>query len=165
MSKNSPIKIKRALISVSDKKNILVLAKSLQKESVEIISTGGTLKFLEEAGIEVKDISEFTGSKEMMNGRVKTLHPKVHAGILSRRNIDKNEVKKNSIEEIDLVVVNLYPFEETVKNNGTFEEVIENIDIGGPTMIRASAKNFYYVSVLSSPNEYESFIEEFEENI
>ena len=134
MSKNSPIKIKRALISVSDKKNILVLAKSLQKESVEIISTGGTLKFLEEAGIKVKDISEFTGSKEMMNGRVKTLHPKVHAGILSRRNIDKNEVKKNSIEEIDLVVVNLYPFEETVKNNGTFEEAIENIDIGGPTM-------------------------------
>ena len=128
MSKNSPIKIKRALISVSDKKNILVLAKSLQKESVEIISTGGTLKFLEEAGIKVKDISEFTGSKEMMNGRVKTLHPKVHAGILSRRNIDKNEVKKNSIEEIDLVVVNLYPFEETVKNNGTFEEAIENID-------------------------------------
>ena len=164
MSKNSPVKIKRALISVSDKKNILVLAKSLQKESVEIISTGGTLKFLEEAGIEVKDISEFTGSKEMMNGRVKTLHPKVHAGILSRRNIDKNEVKKNSIEEIDLVVVNLYPFEETVKNNGTFEEAIENIDIGGPTMIRASAKNFYYVSVLSSPNEYESFIKEFEEN-
>ena len=164
MSKNSPIKIKRALISVSDKKNILVLAKSLQKESVEIISTGGTLKFLEEAGIKVKDISEFTGSKEMMNGRVKTLHPKVHAGILSRRNIDKNEVKKNSIEEIDLVVVNLYPFEETVKNNGTFEEAIENIDIGGPTMIRASAKNFYYVSVLSSPNEYESFIKEFEEN-
>ena len=105
MSKNSPVKIKRALISVSDKKNILVLAKSLQKESVEIISTGGTLKFLEEAGIKVKDISEFTGSKEMMNGRVKTLHPKVHAGILSRRNIDKNEVKKNSIEEIDLVVV------------------------------------------------------------
>ena len=124
MSKNSPVKIKRALISVSDKKNILVLAKSLQKESVEIISTGGTLKFLEEAGIKVKDISEFTGSKEMMNGRVKTLHPKVHAGILSRRNIDKNEVKKNSIEEIDLVVVNLYPFEETVKNNGTFEEAI-----------------------------------------
>ena len=158
MSKNSPIKIKRALISVSDKKNILVLAKSLQKESVEIISTGGTLKFLEEAGIKVKDISEFTGSKEMMNGRVKTLHPKVHAGILSRRNIDKNEVKKNSIEEIDLVVVNLYPFEETVKNNGTFEEAIENIDIGGPTMIRASAKNFYYVSVLSSPNEYLSLI-------
>ena len=164
MSKNSPVKIKRALISVSDKKNILVLAKSLQKESVEIISTGGTLKFLVEAGIEVKNISEFTGSKEMMNGRVKTLHPKVHAGILSRRNIDKNEVKKNSIEEIDLVVVNLYPFEETVKNNGTFEEAIENIDIGGPTMIRASAKNFYYVSVHSSPNEYESFIKEFEKN-
>ena len=120
MSKNSPVKIKRALISVSDKKNILVLAKSLQKESVEIISTGGTLKFLVEAGIEVKNISEFTGSKEMMNGRVKTLHPKVHAGILSRRNIDKNEVKKNSIEEIDLVVVNLYPFEETVKNTSSW---------------------------------------------
>ena len=100
MSKNSPVKIKRALISVSDKKNILVLAKSLQKESVEIISTGGTLKFLEEAGIEVKDISEFTGSKEMMNGRVKTLHPKVHAGILSRRNIDKNEVKKIQLKKL-----------------------------------------------------------------
>ena len=89
----------------------------------------------------------------MMNGRVKTLHPKVHAGILSRRNIDKNEVKKNSIEEIDLVVVNLYPFEETVKNNGTFEEAIENIDIGGPTMIRASAKNFImYPSSLHQMN-------------
>ena len=114
MTKNSSIKIRRALLSVSDKSGIIELANSLQKENVEIISTGGTLKHLRENNIEAIDISSFTGSPEMMGGRVKTLHPKVHAGILSRRIKDKDEIEKNSIEEIDLVVVNLYPFKKTI---------------------------------------------------
>ena len=112
MTKNSSIKIRRALLSVSDKTGIIDLANSLQKENVEIISTGGTLEHLRENNIEALDISSFTGSPEMMGGRVKTLHPKVHAGILSRRIKDKDEIEKNSIEEIDLVVVNLYPFKK-----------------------------------------------------
>ena len=115
MSKNTSVKIKRALLSVSDKSGITELAKSLENGGVEIISTGGTLKHLADAGIKVKEVSDFTGSPEMMEGRVKTLHPKIHAGILSRREKDFDEVKENFIEEIDLVVINLYPFEETVK--------------------------------------------------
>ena len=164
MSKNSSIKIRRALLSVSDKSGIIDLAKSLQKENVEIISTGGTLQYLKENNIDVIDISSFTGSPEMMGGRVKTLHPKVHAGILSRRIKDKDEIEKNSIEEIDLVVVNLYPFEKTISDQSSFEDAIENIDIGGPTMTRAAAKNFYHVAVISSPKDYEDFQEEFEKN-
>ena len=159
--KNKAIKIKRALLSVSDKAGIVDLAKTLELLEVEIISTGGTLKVLEEKGIKVKDISEFSGSSEMMQGRVKTLHPKVHGGILSRRDLDSEEVKKNKIEEIDLVVVNLYPFEETTaKDDVTVDEAIENIDIGGPTMIRAAAKNFFHVAVISSPHLYEDFSKE-----
>ena len=164
MSKNSSIKIRRALLSVSDKTGIIGLAKSLQKENVEIISTGGTLRHLKENNIEVTDIASFTGSPEMMGGRVKTLHPKVHAGILSRRIEDKNEIKKNSIEEIDLIVVNLYPFEKTISKQSSLEDAIENIDIGGPAMTRAAAKNFYHVAVISSPNDYENFKNEFEKN-
>ena len=150
MTKNSSIKIRRALLSVSDKSGIIELANSLKKENVEIISTGGTLKHLRENSIEAIDISSFTGSPEMMGGRVKTLHPKVHAGILSRRIKDKDEIEKNSIEEIDLVVVNLYPFKKTISNKSSLEDAIENIDIGGPTMIRAAAKNFYHVAVILS---------------
>ena len=161
MSKNTSVKIKRALLSVSDKSGITELAKSLENGGVEIISTGGTLKHLADAGIKVKEVSDFTGSPEMMEGRVKTLHPKIHAGILSRREKDLDEVKENFIEEIDLVVINLYPFEETVKKRVSLEETIENIDIGGPTIIRAAAKNFYYVTVLSSPEDYPDFIDEF----
>ena len=164
MSKNSSIKIRRALLSVSDKTGIIGLAKSLQKENVEIISTGGTLRHLKENNIEVTDITSFTGSPEMMGGRVKTLHPKVHAGILSRRIEDENEIEKNSIEEIDLIVVNLYPFEKTISKQSSLEDAIENIDIGGPAMTRAAAKNFYHVAVISSPNDYENFKNEFVKN-
>ncbi len=164
MSKNSSIKIRRALLSVSDKTGIIELAKFLQKENVEIISTGGTLRHLKENNIEVTDIASFTGSPEMMGGRVKTLHPKVHAGILSRRIQDKNEIEKNSIEEIDLIVVNLYPFEKTISKQSSLEDAIENIDIGGPAMTRAAAKNFYHVAVISSPNDYENFKNEFVKN-
>ena len=159
MAKNKSIKIRRALISVSDKTGLAEFAKNLEKLGVEIISTGGTLKALKEKNIRAKDISEFTGSPEMMGGRVKTLHPKVHGGILSRRNQDKKEVKKHGIEEIDLVVVNLYPFEETIKKkNISIEEAIENIDIGGPTMLRSAAKNFFHVAVISSSSLYKDFI-------
>ena len=164
MSKNSSIKIRRALLSVSDKTGIIELAKFLQKENVEIISTGGTLRHLKENNIEVTDITSFTGSPEMMGGRVKTLHPKVHAGILSRRIEDENEIEKNSIEEIDLIVVNLYPFEKTISKQSSLEDAIENIDIGGPAMTRAAAKNFYHVAVISSPNDYENFKNEFVKN-
>ena len=164
MTRNSSIKIRRALLSVSDKTGIIDLANSLQKENVEIISTGGTLEHLRENNIEAIDISSFTGSPEMMGGRVKTLHPKVHAGILSRRIKDKDEIEKNSIEEIDLVVVNLYPFKKTISKKSSLEDAIENIDIGGPTMTRAAAKNFYHVAVISSPNDYEDFKNEFEKN-
>ena len=164
MSKNSSIKIRRALLSVSDKTGIIELAKFLQKENVEIISTGGTLRHLKENNIEVTDIASFTGSPEMMGGRVKTLHPKVHAGILSRRIEDENEIEKNSIEEIDLIVVNLYPFEKTISKQSSLEDAIENIDIGGPAMTRAAAKNFYHVAVISSPNDYENFKNEFVKN-
>ncbi len=156
MAKEKSIKIRRALISVSDKTGLNNFAKTLEKLGIEIISTGGTLKALKESNIKVKDIAKFTGSPEMMEGRVKTLHPKVHGGILSRRDKDKEEIKKNKIEEIDLVVVNLYPFEKTIsKENVTLEDAIENIDIGGPTLIRAAAKNFYEVVVVSSPELYE----------
>ena len=155
------IKIKRALLSVSDKTGLLDLAKVLEELKIEIISTGGTLKTLSEGGITAKDISEFSGSPEMMQGRVKTLHPKVHGGILSRRELDLDEVEKNNIQEIDLVVVNLYPFEETIKKEDvSLDEAIENIDIGGPTMIRAAAKNFHHVAVISSPNSYTKFTKE-----
>ena len=164
MSKNSSIKIRRALLSVSDKTGIIELAKFLQKENVEIISTGGTLRHLKENNIEVTDIASFTGSPEMMGGRVKTLHPKVHAGILSRRIEDEDEIEKNSIEEIDLIVVNLYPFEKTISKQSSLEDAIENIDIGGPAMTRAAAKNFYHVAVISSPNDYENFKNEFVKN-
>lgn len=155
------IKIKRALLSVSDKTGLLDLAKVLEDLNIEIISTGGTLKALSDGGIAAKDISEFSGSPEMMQGRVKTLHPKVHGGILSRRELDSEEVKNNNIQEIDLVVVNLYPFEETIKKKDvSLNEAIENIDIGGPTMIRAAAKNFHHVAVISSPNSYTKFSKE-----
>jgi phosphoribosylaminoimidazolecarboxamide formyltransferase/IMP cyclohydrolase len=155
------IKIKRALLSVSDKTGLLDLAKVLEDLNIEIISTGGTLKALSDGGIAAKDISEFSGSPEMMQGRVKTLHPMVHGGILSRRELDSEEVKNNNIQEIDLVVVNLYPFEETIKKKDVLlNEAIENIDIGGPTMIRAAAKNFHHVAVISSPNSYTKFSKE-----
>lgn len=156
-------KIKRAIISVSNKKGIIEFAKELQGMEIEILSTGGTAKTLREAGIPVKDVSEHTGSPEMLDGRVKTLHPKVHGGLLSRRNNPKDmeEIRRYGIEMVDMVVVNLYPFEETIKKQGvTFEDAIENIDIGGPAMLRSASKNFQDVIVVIDPGDYEKVIGE-----
>jgi len=156
-------KIRRAVISVSNKKGAVELAKELNTMGVEIISTGGTAKALRDAGIPVKDISDYTGFPEMLDGRVKTLHPKVHGGLLSRRNNpkDMDEIKKHGIDTIDMVVVNLYPFEETISKPGvSFDDAIENIDIGGPTMLRSASKNFQDVAVIVDPSDYEHVIKE-----
>jgi phosphoribosylaminoimidazolecarboxamide formyltransferase / IMP cyclohydrolase len=156
-------KVKRALISVSDKKGVLEFAKAVSRLGIEILSTGGTAKMLRDGGVPVKDVSEFTGFPEMLDGRVKTLHPKVHGGLLGRRN-DLNHVKQmqqHGIEPIDLVVVNLYPFEQTIAKPGcTFEDAIENIDIGGPAMLRSAAKNHADVAVVVSPDDYQRVLDE-----
>ena len=134
--------VERALISVSDKTGIVEFAKALAEQGVEILSTGGTYKKLQDEGIAVREVSDYTGFPEMMAGRVKTLHPKVHGGILGRRGQDEQVMADNDISRIDLVVVNLYPFEATVANpDCSLEDAIENIDIGGPTMVRSAAKN------------------------
>jgi len=155
----------RALISVSDKKGVVEFAKELSELGIEIVSTGGTAKLLKEAGIKVKDISQLTGFPEIMEGRVKTLHPKVHGGILADRRKDEHlkAMKELEIEPIDMVVVNLYPFKETVKRGANLDEVIENIDIGGPTMVRAAAKNFKSVAVVVDPQDYEKVVRELQE--
>ncbi|MFA4920097.1 MAG: hypothetical protein WC581_12735 [Thermodesulfovibrionales bacterium] len=156
-------RIKKAIISVSDKKGLVDFAKELSAMGIEILSTGGTARVLRDAGIPVKDVSEHTGSPEMLDGRVKTLHPKVHGGLLSRRDNPKDmeEIKKYGIELIDMVVVNLYPFEETISKPGvTFDDAIENIDIGGPTMLRSASKNFKDVAVVVDPADYEPIIKE-----
>ena len=150
-------KIKRAIISVSDKSGIVDFAKELAGLGVEIISTGGTYKLLKENGISVTEVSDVTGFPEMLDGRVKTLHPKVHAGILARRDVPEHmsAIKDKGIEPIDMVVINLYPFKQTVLKEGvTFEDIVENIDIGGPSMIRAAAKNYESVAVVSGPEQY-----------
>ena len=156
-------KIRRAIISVSNKKGIVEFSKELYGMGIEILSTGGTAKTLREAGISVRDVSEHTGSPEMLDGRVKTLHPKVHGGLLSRRNNTKDmeEMRKYGIEMIDMVVVNLYPFEETIAKPGvSFEEAIENIDIGGPAMLRSASKNFQDVAVIIDPSDYGKILTE-----
>jgi phosphoribosylaminoimidazolecarboxamide formyltransferase / IMP cyclohydrolase len=157
------IKIKRALLSVSDKTGIEQLGAELAKLGVEIISTGGTLKTLRDAGVQAVSVSTFTGSPEILGGRVKTLHPKVFAGILYRRSneSDIDELKQSDYRPIDLIVVNLYPFEETIRKAGvTDEESIENIDIGGPSMLRAAAKNFESVTVVVDPTDYPALLEQ-----
>ena len=149
--------VQRALISVFDKTGIVEFAKRLAALKIEILSTGGTAKLLREAGIEVRDVSDFTGWPEMLGGRVKTLHPKVHAGLLFRRGHaeDQKQATEHGIAPIDLVVVNLYPFEATAAKAGlTAEELIENIDIGGPTMLRSAAKNFESVTVVMDPADF-----------
>ena len=159
-------KIARALISVSDKTGVVEFAGALSKRGVEILSTGGTAVALRKAGIPVIDVAEYTGSPEILDGRLKTLHPKVHGGLLGRRSDPKHvsEMKANGIGPIDMVVVNLYPFEATVAKPGcTFEEAIENIDIGGPTMIRSAAKNHRYVAVVVRPESYDAVLAELEE--
>ena len=157
--------IKRALISVSDKSGIAEFAKSLSLLDIEIISTGGTAKLLQEMNIPVTEVSNFTGYPEMMAGRVKTLNPKIHGGILARRGIDEEVMLQNGIKPIDLVVVNLYPFQETIKNpNSTEEEAIENIDIGGPAMLRSSAKNHISVTVVVDSKDYQKVLNEITDN-
>ncbi len=156
------IPIKRALISVSDKTGIVDLAKELEKMGVEILSTGGTAKALKDAKIKVKEVSDYTGFPEIMDGRVKTLHPKIHGGLLAVRDKKKHmdEAKKNDIEMIDMVVINLYPFQKTIQKEGvTEEEAIEQIDIGGPSMLRSAAKNFKYVTVVTAIKDYQSIID------
>jgi len=159
------VKIRTALISVSDKSGVVEFAKKLSGMGVKTISTGGTAKALREGGIKVVDVEQVTGFGEMMDGRVKTLHPKIHGALLGLR--DKAEhtaaMKEKGIEPIDLVCVNLYPFEETTaKKDCSFEDAIENIDIGGPSMIRSAAKNHKFVTVVTGPGQYERVIEQME---
>ncbi len=161
------IKIKRALISVWDKHNLEELVKTLAHHNVEIISTGGTLQKIREMGVEVHSIGKFTQFPEMLDGRVKTLHPKVHGGILHMRDNEEHlkQILEHSIVPIDLVVVNLYPFVQTISQQDvTFEDAIENIDIGGPTMLRAAAKNHKFVAALMHPQDYPKIIEELNKN-
>jgi phosphoribosylaminoimidazolecarboxamide formyltransferase/IMP cyclohydrolase len=160
---SSRSKIRRAILSVTDKTGLADFARKLSALGIELISTGGTAKLLRDSGIDVKDISELTGFPEMLDGRVKTLHPKVHGGILHRRDDSKHAaaVAEYGIQPIDMVVVNLYAFEKTAAKPGvTFEELIENIDIGGPAMIRSAAKNFQDVAVVISPADYNAIAEE-----
>jgi len=160
-------KIQRAIISLSDKSGIQEFAKELQAFNVEILSTGGTAKVLRESGLKITDISEYTGFPEMLDGRVKTLHPKVHGGLLGIRGNPEHVKKMNEhgIQPIDMVVINLYPFEATVaKPNCTLEEAIENIDIGGPSMLRAGAKNYPYVTVIVDPANYRPILAEMKQS-
>jgi phosphoribosylaminoimidazolecarboxamide formyltransferase/IMP cyclohydrolase len=155
--------IRRAIISVSDKKGIIEFARELHSMGTEILSTGGTARTLRDAGVPVKEVSEHTGSPEMLEGRVKTLHPRIHGGLLARRDHpkDREEIRKYGIDTIDMVVVNLYPFEETIAKAGTtFAEAIENIDIGGPAMLRSASKNFQDVAVIIDPSDYSKILRE-----
>ena len=159
--------MKRALISVSDKGGVVDFSKGLSKLGFEIISTGGTAKALVSAGVKIKEVSEVTGFPEMLDGRVKTLHPIIHAGILARRDTKEhmNTLEKHNINKIDLLAINLYPFEETIKKPKVgIEEVIENIDIGGPTLIRAAAKNYKDVIIVTSKNQYNDVLKSLESN-
>ena len=156
-------KIQRAILSVTDKSGLVEFARKLSALEVELISTGGTAKLLRESGIAVKDISDLTGFPEMLDGRVKTLHPKVHGGILHIRKNEKHvaAVEEHDIQPIDMVVVNLYAFEKTAAKPGVeFEDVIENIDIGGPSMVRSAAKNFQDVAIVTSPGDYDAIVQE-----
>jgi phosphoribosylaminoimidazolecarboxamide formyltransferase/IMP cyclohydrolase len=165
MTNDSQRPVRRALISVSDKNGVIEFAKALHEQGVEILSTGGTAKLLIENFIPVMEVSKHTGFPEIMDGRVKTLHPKIHGGILGRRGIDDGVMKDNNIAPIDLVVVNLYPFEATVaKEDCSLDDAIENIDIGGPAMVRATAKNHAYVSIIVDPEDYQRVLEELNSN-
>lgn len=155
--------INRALISVSDKEGVVEFAKTLSDMGIEIISTGGTAKTLSEAGIKVTGISEVTGFPEMMEGRVKTLHPAVHGGLLADRSKPDHmrQIEEQGIKPIDLVAVNLYPFAKTIANpDVSLQDAIENIDIGGPSMVRSSAKNFASVTIIVDPSDYNKVLEE-----
>src|SRR5262252_7569491 len=158
-------KIQRALVSVSDKRGVEELAKGLARHGVEILSTGGTARKLREAGAKVTEVADYTGAPEILDGRVKTLHPKIHGGLLGRPTPEhEREMGQHGIEPIDLLCVNLYPFRETVAKAGvTLGEAIENIDIGGPSMIRSAAKNHERVAVLVDPDDYAAVIAELPE--
>ncbi|HEY7714614.1 MAG TPA: bifunctional phosphoribosylaminoimidazolecarboxamide formyltransferase/IMP cyclohydrolase [Candidatus Binatia bacterium] len=159
-------RIERALISVSDKNGIVEFSHALAQLGIELVSTGGTAALLRKSKIAVKDVAELTGFPEMMDGRVKTLHPKIHGGILALRDNSEHvaKMKEHGIAAIDLVVVNLYPFEATVARGASFEEIVENIDIGGPSMVRAAAKNYRHVGVVVDPADYETILAELREN-
>jgi phosphoribosylaminoimidazolecarboxamide formyltransferase/IMP cyclohydrolase len=159
-------KIKKALISVSDKKNLKNLLNVLAKYKIELISSGGTYKEIRRLNFKCLEVSEYTNSPEILGGRVKTLHPKIHAGILSKRNSKshKKDLKNNNFEEIDLVIVNFYPFEKTLQQTNDHLKIIENIDVGGPTMVRAAAKNYNDVTVITSSGQYNELIDEIEKN-
>jgi phosphoribosylaminoimidazolecarboxamide formyltransferase/IMP cyclohydrolase len=150
------VQIKRALLSVSDKTGLIDLGTALARHGVELVSTGGTAKALRDAGLSVKDISDLTGFPEMMDGRVKTLHPKVHGGLLAVRDNPDHAAAMvaHDIGAIDLVVVNLYPFAQTVAKGASRDEIIENIDIGGPSMVRSAAKNHAFVAIVTDPADY-----------
>ena len=157
------IPIQRALISVSDKTGVVEFAKFLASRNVKILSTGGTAKLLAESGVKVVEVGDYTGFPEMMDGRVKTLHPRVHGGILARRDLahHTDAMKKHDIPAIDIVVVNLYPFAATIaKPDVTLEDAIENIDIGGPAMVRASAKNHRFVAIVTDSGDYKKLMDE-----
>ena len=155
-------KIKRALISVSDKKKLTPLLNILKKNKIEIISSGGTFKEIKKLKFKCIEVSKYTGSNEILEGRVKTLHPKIHAGILNKRNSKSHyqDLIKNDFKNIDLVIVNFYPFEDTLKNTSSHKKIIENIDVGGPTMVRAAAKNYNDVTVITSNDQYDELINE-----
>jgi len=159
-------KIKKVLISVSDKKNLRGLLKVLTKYKVTLISSGGTYKEIKKLKFKCVEVSEYTGSPEILGGRVKTLHPKIHAGILSKRNNRSHmkDLKNNDFEEIDLVIVNFYPFEKTLEQTNNHLKIIENIDVGGPTMVRAAAKNYNDVTVITSSDQYSELINEIEKH-
>ena len=153
-------RIKNAIISLSDKSNIKPILQALKKYDIKIISSGGTSKEIKRLGYKCMEVSEYTKSDEILDGRVKTLHTKLYAGILSKRNNNKHkkELRKNAFEEIDLVIVNFYPFEETLKVTRDHKILIENIDIGGPALVRASAKNYHDTTILTSPKQYNEFL-------
>ena len=160
-------KIQRAVLSVTDKSELVEFALKLQEFGVEILSTGGTARMMREGGVTVQDVSDFTGFPEMLDGRVKTLHPKVHAGILAQRDNPEHmkTMASHHLKVIDMVVVNLYAFEKTVaREDCTLEEAVENIDIGGPTMLRAAAKNYRDVAVVVDPGDYEPIMAEMTSN-
>ncbi len=155
-------KIKKALISVSDKQNLKYILKTLSKYKIELISSGGTYKEITKLKFKCIEISKYTESPEILGGRVKTLHPKIHAGILNKRSnkIHQKEIEQNNFENIDLVIVNFYPFEKTLEKTNSHNKIIENIDVGGPTMVRAAAKNYNDVTIITSPNQYDKLIKE-----
>tara|TARA_B100000902_G_scaffold382449_1_gene420119 strand:- start:181 stop:1239 length:1059 start_codon:yes stop_codon:yes gene_type:complete len=158
------LKVKNALISISNKENLVSLLKTLKKFNINIISSGGTFAAIKKLGYRCTELSKYTGFKEMLDGRVKTLHPKIHAGILHDRQNKKHksEMSKQNFPAIDLIVVNFYPFQKIVTNSNNPKQIIENIDIGGPTMVRAAAKNYKNVTIITNKNDYEALIKELE---